>query len=60
MKKVGKAKKTSDEADDPRSMIVPFLTAAITPKNTPPAIHMTKAASASDSEIGKRLLELAR
>ena len=58
MKKVGKAKKISEMPTIPRSMSVPFLRAAMTPKSTPPAIHMMKATSASDSETGKRVLEL--
>jgi hypothetical protein len=40
----------------PRSMMVPFLSAAMTPKSTPPTIHMMKAISASDIDTGKVVL----
>jgi hypothetical protein len=53
MKNAGNAKRTRETATIPRSMIVPRLTAAITPKSTPKNNHRTRAAIEIESETGK-------
>ncbi len=57
MKNVGKAKKISEIPTIPRSMIVPFRNAAITPNITPPTIHIMNATQRQRQRDRERRLD---